>query len=551
VNDPVRDEAEEAEVLVVGGGMVGLAAAIELGLRGVRTLVVEQATAIADEGSRASLLSARSMEHFRRWGIAEREREAALLPDDWPTKVCFATSLTGHELASLPTYQVTGGAAGNIASEDGARVPQFQTLRVLEEAARAHPSVRVERGWRCVSLSQHSDCVEALLEPIAGGPARKVRASFLIGADGGRGMVREAVGISYEGRADIGRYTHVSFTAPALIGALEISQATTYILVSPGSPAIVRPLDLARWDIQLIGSDDGVDPTALELADGVRRAIGRDGIAFEITDAAPVRMHDLIAGRWRSGRVLLAGDCAHLIVHYGGHNFNVGLGDAVDLGWKLAAVLAGWGGPRLLDSYELERRPIALKVRDEALANMAQQAQAVKEAAANAAPETDEPAARETRAAIGRALLEHSQPTYEANGLVLDQRYTDSPIVSADDSAVPEWNPRVLSLTVAAGHRAPHVAENGGSIHDAFGTWFTLLRLDAPQSGHGLLEAAMAAGVPVKPLERSGDRYTQAYGAALTLIRPDGHIAWRGDADPADPASIIETARGAVREPSR
>jgi hypothetical protein len=394
-------------------------------------------------------------------------------------------------------------------------------------------------------LAQDGSGVDLEIESIDSARRRSLRARYVVGADGAGSVVRTRSGLVYEGQGDIAHWLYVPFRAPTLMDAQLCSRAVMYFLVAGGGLTVVRPLDLEHWDTQLVNvAPDSVSRS--DLAALIRRAIGRDDIPFEIGETAPIRLQDLLADRWRAGRAFLVGNAAHLITHAGGHNGNTGVSDAVNIGWKLAAVLRGWGGDRLLDSYEPERRPIAAQVRATALAGMQHTAVAMQEIVREGAFEGSGPEQEASRERLVAAVHTHAQRTWEANGVSLDQRYTDSPVIVGNGTVAPAWDPRVLSPVVAPGHRAPHVCEGPDeSIHDQFGEGLTLLALDGAHVADASLAAAAAArGVPLTTLRRTGRRYREAYGTSLTLIRPDGHIAWAGDGPPADPQQVIDTVSG-------
>jgi 2-polyprenyl-6-methoxyphenol hydroxylase-like FAD-dependent oxidoreductase len=544
---PADAELTTTDVNVIGGGPAGLAIAIELGSRGIRTVLVEQQPEIPDGHPRAAQLQVRTMEFFRRWGLTDRLRAERMLPPGFRPTASFATSLTGHNIATAPFFATTGGPPGVISAEEGGWAPQFQFTRWMEERVRSLPSVEMLRGWRFTGLSQNDSGVTAELEQVDGTGRRTVTAAFLVAADGGQGSVRSSVGIDYSGTPNLASWLYIPFRAPGLADALAVDRSVLYYLFTPAGTMVARPINAERWDIQLAGFDPSTDIAAMDLEAVVRTAIGTPEVEFTIGEPAVIALHDLIADRYRSGRVFLTGDAAHLIVHYGGHNGNTGIADAVNLGWKLAAAIRGWGAAGLLDSYELERRPAALRTRDTAMASMQQSGQAMVEATRAGVPTGDGPADREARDALREKLIAHADATWQATGVSLDQRYDDSPVVVPDGTRAPEWDPRVLSEMVSPGHRAPHVHERPtGSIHDAFGPEFTLLRIDAADDGADpLITAAREHGVPLTVLDRSGQRYADAYGAPLTLIRPDGHIGWRGAECPSDPGLIIDLLRGA------
>lgn len=537
-----------AEVIVVGGGVVGLAVAVELGLRGVRTVVYERDLTIPDWHPRMFQLQARTFEHFRRWGVADEVRAASPLASDVTDDVIFAKSLTSTFIARPPHYDPTGGPDGDISSGDGGFVAQWLTETVLERKARALPSVTIHRGVCVDAVAQDETGVDV---EVTGQDGQKhtARARFVIGSDGAGSIVRKAAGIEYEGEGEVGHWLYVPFNCSGLADAGLVAKGVLYVLFRPDGMVAARWLTPERWDMQVHGASPG-DLTDEELDERVRVVIGRDDIPFERGPVAAVRLQEQLADHYRNGRLFIAGNAAHLLPHTGGHNGNIGIGDSADLGWKLAAVLQGWGGEDLLDSYETERRAIAIRTRDTVMGARGSTEERLRRLSAIGFPDENEPDKEDLRTEFREAIEQHAAAAWCANGVTLDQRYTESSVVIGNGVVAPEWRPTVLSTVVAPGHRAPHVSEgNGMSVHDAFGPGYTLLRLGDADSGDGFVAAARARGVPLDIVDRPTERYLEAYGARLTLIRPDWHIAWSGDAEPPDVAAVIDTVTGMTEPP--
>ena len=364
----------DAGVLVVGGGPVGLGLAVELGLRGVRTVLVERSDRHASQ-PRAKTTNVRSMEHMRRWGIAEQIRASAPLPADYPTDVVFATRLFGHRLAKFENA-LFGTRPPRVPrderfAEPAQWIPQYRVEAALRARAAELPCVTLRHGTQLDAIGQDADGVTAEVTELATGARHALRAAWAVGADGARSFVREAIGARMEGRHAYAQHVNLVIRAPALREAMRREPAIMYWLVNPDSAGFCGPMegdDL--WFFMFALNPGEALPDRAALARRLDLAFGRP-VAAEILVVDPWSAHSLIADRYRQGRILLAGDACHLHPPFGGYGMNLGIGDAVDLGWKLVAVLQGWGGARLIDSYEAERRPVHLRVIEEAVANSA------------------------------------------------------------------------------------------------------------------------------------------------------------------------------------
>ncbi|MFK4036094.1 FAD-dependent monooxygenase [Nonomuraea wenchangensis] len=484
---------EQVPVLVAGGGPVGLATAVELAHHGVRSLVVEPRETVSWLRPRAKTTSARTMELLRRWGLAETLRARAPLAVSWSDQAVFVNSLLGREIARIGGCFGLDLVGSDLAAEPGQQAPQPLVEEILREAA----GDALLTGWQVAGLTEDGDGVTVRI--VSGeGEEREVRAAYVVGCDGPRSVTRAAIGARYEGRQDARPNFNIVFRAPGLAERVPHGPAVHYWVLNPAQPGLTGRLDLKDtwWCIAQGVRAEDADPVRL-----VRNLAGDDDLEVEILATDPWTARMLLADRYATARVFLAGDAAHQNPPYGGHGFNTGIGDAVNIGWKLAAVLNGWAPAALLGTYEAERRPIAADTIEAAAANMATLAPEL----ADPALMGDETEFEKVRPAVAEAVLRTKHSEFHSLDLVLGYVYTGSPIV-AD----------------GAGERLPHRwLAPGVSLYDRLGRGFTLLG-DPDAPGVKALEAeARDLGVPLEVVPLPGE--------PLTLVRPDQHVAWRGD----------------------
>lgn len=493
-------------MLVAGGGPVGLAAAVELTRRGVDCVVVEPRASVSRLRPRAKTVNVRTMEHLRRWGLADRLRAAAPLPVSYSQDVVFCTSLTGRELSRF-TGVFGLHADGDRFAELGQQAPQY----VLEELLREVVRERLHTGYSVTGVEQDDERAVVTVRDAAGEPTQ-VRAGYVIGCDGARSAVREAIGSAYVGEHALRPNLGMVFSAPDLEGVVRHGPAVHYWTVNAGAPALMGPLDRdGTWWIIVQGVDRETGERDQQQI--IEAAVGRPVAAAVLsTDPWTARME--LVDHARRGRVFLAGDAAHLNPPFGGHGFNTGVGDAVDLGWKLAAVLAGWGGPGLLDSYEAERRPVQDLVIRAAADNM----RTLSGELVGPDLELAGPAGDAARLAVHERIQQTKAAEFHALDLVLDVGVRESPIVAA-----------------GAGDRLPHAwLPDGRSLYDLLGPDFTLLV--APGTDPTPITKRFTA--PLRVVELDNPRF----GPEPLLVRPDQHIAWSGD--PVDPGLPVDRITG-------
>jgi 2-polyprenyl-6-methoxyphenol hydroxylase-like FAD-dependent oxidoreductase len=531
-------------VLTAGAGPVGLSLAIELAYRGIRCLVVEQSDGSV-EFPTTNLANTRTVEHLRRWGIADRMRFESGYPTDYPRNYLFVTRMDGYEIARFDHPGNGDPAARSPYSPEGRlwiSKPYFDP--VLHRHVNTLPTVEIRYETSFESFRQEGGQVFAEIVDKKTGRREIIEADFLVGCDGGRSNIRRALGIQFEGVFSQGMNVAVLFRAPLLTKGNHGAAVQYQIINSQinGAIAAVDGKDLWRLNIRNVKQEQ-LD--VLNAPEKLRAALG-ETIDFELLAVRPWTGHCVVAERYREGRVFLAGDAAHLNWPAGGFGMNTGVGDAVDIGWKLAAVLDGWGGPKLLDSYDSERKPIAM-----INVNEAAEMRASFDNQTPFAPKIDEDSEEgkqlreKARAAIMRTRAKEFQ--HDSAGIELGYRYEDSPICVSDGTAPPELDHGTYVPSTWPGVRAPHVwLRDGRSTLDLFGTGFTLLDLAAKQADTpAFATAASKVGMPLNIIPLNEPKVRETYERGLVLIRPDGHVAWRGDSVPRDASDIIDHIRGA------
>jgi len=533
----------ETPVLIVGGGPVGLALALDLAYRGVRSTLAERdpgtATVLL---AKANGLHERTMEMCRRWGIAEQVAEVGF-PADHPGDTVYATALFGHLIGRTQIPATRDRPTPDSTPEKRQRCPQYEFDPLLARAVRERGLTDIRYGLTFERLDQDSRGVRAVLRRETG-QLVEARARYLIGCDGAGSTVRRQLGVPFEGTL-LDYSVSAMIRIPAMTLPAELDAGERYILISPdGAWCVFTSVDgRTMWRITVVGGQQQENLDEIDMPEVIRRAIGRDDIPFEILRVVAWRRSQCSAATYRMGRVLLAGDAAHTTSPTGGHGMNTGIGDVSDLGWMLTALVQGWGGDGLLAAYDLERRPVAIRNGRSSTTNY----QGWIENSGYADVLRDDAAGDACRRRIGSQLASSLHQEWNSLGVDLGYRYDGSPVVVGDGSPPTPDDPSQYVPTSRPGHRAPHTwLSDGRSTLDLFGPGFTLLRLDAPgEDVSALLDAARDRGMPLRLVDLDEPAAVKLYERRLVLVRPDGHVAWRADAAPGDPAALVDVVRGA------
>jgi 2-polyprenyl-6-methoxyphenol hydroxylase-like FAD-dependent oxidoreductase len=530
-------------VLVVGGGPVGLALAGDLGWRGIACTLVEQS-----DGSiyqpRMDLVGVRTMEFCRRWGLVPAV-EGSPYPRDYAQDNIYLTSLTGYELGRERFPGIGQAPPPKESPQRRERCPQNMFDPILRAFAASQNNVALRYRTRLVSFTQNADLVTAVVENAETGAREEILARHIVGCDGARSLVRETLGIAMQGNPVLTYTTNVIFRCPHLLSLHDKGKAYRHIFIGPeGTWATIVAINgRDEWRFSIIGGSEQRDYTTDDIKAAIRRAVGRD-FEFEILSVLPWVRRELVAERYRGGRGFIAGDAAHVMSPTGGFGMNTGIQDVVDLSWKLAATLEGWGGDRLLDSYGIERQPIGTRNVTEASGNLRRMLSVPPHP--NLLDDTPQGAA--TREKVGREFSETMRREWFTLGAHLGYRYENSPICWPDGTAAPPDDPRVYVPTARPGHRAPHAfLADGRSTLDLFGRGFALIGFGADAAEAApLLEAARKRHLPLTFTAIAEPHIAALYERKFVLVRPDGHVAWRGDHMPEDALCVIDVVRGAA-----
>ena len=539
-------QPESTQVLIAGAGPVGLTLALDLAKRGVQCLLIDQKEA-PQRLPKMERCNARSMEIYRRLGLADRIR-AASFPAEARMDICIMKTMREEPLLRLVYPSVAESKAAIRRCEDGSLplepyqlVSQYTLEPLLKAEVESLPGATVQFGCALTAFEQDDDGVTARLEH-TDGRERTVRARYLVGCDGGRSTVRKQLGIALEGDGSIARRNQVFFRSEKFFALCPSLQARMYFFANTDQSIITVQDDLKHFSFHT-----GCWGDTAEIEQLMRDTIGLP-IDIEIFAATPWTLHLLVAERLADARVFIAGDAKQLVIPTGGLGLNTGIGDAIDLAWKLAGTLAGWGGKQLLASYETER--LAVGRRNREASRYAATGQVTWRAAVRPYIFDDTPEGRGTLKAVVRLASVEQRKTHEMVGTEYGYRYEGSPINCYEaDEAPGDAPPDVREAYIPStrpGARLPHMwLKDGSALHDRIGAGYTVLRL-RPGAAHPepMLRALQARGAPVAFLDLDEPQVRTVYGCDWLLLRPDLHVAWRGDHLPEDCAAVAAIVTG-------
>jgi 2-polyprenyl-6-methoxyphenol hydroxylase-like FAD-dependent oxidoreductase len=538
----------ETQVIVVGAGPVGLTLAIDLGRRGIRCTLIERKEA-PEFLPKMERCNARTMELYRRIGLADKIR-AAGLRGDVPMDVYVVLSMTEPPLLRLPYPSADDARREIVRTTDGTMpcepyqlISQYTLEPLLKSVAESLPSLTVRYGCEFVSLAQDEQGVTVTART-ANGRTETLRAQYVVGCDGGASPVRKQLGIPLRGEGNLMELRQALYRCDELFDKIPIGKGPGkgrhYHVADDRASFLIMQDSTKHFTLHATVGSDAEMKTQFEKVVGIP-------VNYEMLSCQQWRQNLLLADRYRDRRVFLAGDAVHLVIPTGGLGMNTGVGDAFDLSWKLAATLQGWGGPNLLNSYEIERRQIG--ERNVGASRYASLGRRKWRSQYKPNIRDNTPEGQATRDNLTRVADVEQRKTNEMIGAELGYRYVDSPIIDNIPGG-PEHLFREYHPTTWPGARLPHVwLSDGAPIQDRIPTdGFTLLHLGGTKADTSAIkEALRARGAPVTDLHVHEEKARDIYGFDLVLLRPDMHIVWRGNAPYADAAALAATATGHSR----
>jgi 2-polyprenyl-6-methoxyphenol hydroxylase-like FAD-dependent oxidoreductase len=540
------------DVLIVGAGPVGLTLAMDLAGRGVKVTIAEIRHYAEPPNVKCNHVSSRTMEQFRRLGVAKALREAGL-PGDYPNDVVFRTRMTGEEITriSIPCredrYTETEGPdAWWPTAEPPHRINQIFLEPILLHHTASLDNVTLLNRTQVTQFTQDDDGVHAKLLNLDDQSTFDIHASFMVGCDGGGSNVRKQIGAQLEGTAVIQRVQSTHIRAPQLLGLMPGKPAWCYYSVNPDRCGTVFAIDgQETWLVHNHLNPDEPEFDSVDRDASIRHILGVDqSFEYSVISKEDWVGRRLVSNRFRDRHVFIAGDAAHLWVPYAGYGMNAGIADAVHLAWLLAAHLQGWGAPSILDAYEAERQPITEQVSNFAMDHAQKMIKARRAVPANI--EANDALGAKAREELGQEAYELNVQQFCCAGLNFGYYYSDSPLIMADDEAPPPYTMGGFTPSTVPGCRAPHFwLHDGRSLYDAFGPGYTLLRFAPQLDVHEAMDEAKAQGVPLTLLSiKPQDAPPDIYQHPLVLCRADQHVVWRGHELPHNLTQWVARLRG-------
>jgi 2,4-dichlorophenol 6-monooxygenase len=547
----------EVPVLVVGAGPAGTTASMLLARLGIANRVVDRRDG-PHRAPQAHVVNPRSLEIFRSMGIDMQALRAAATPRADGSHVSFVTTLAGAELGRLP-YEQQDDDVLALTPEPLVNLSQHRLEPILVDHLRREPNAELYWRHEWTALTQDATGVTSRVQDLASGEPYEVRSRWVLAADGAGSRVRKALDVEMVGPDQLQSFLMIHFEAN-LRPLVRDRPAILYWVVDPECAGTFVAHDIDRTWVFMHRFDPAIESpaafTPAVCAALVRRALGREDVEFTIRDVSPWTMTAQVAARFRAGRVFLVGDSAHRFPPSGGLGLNTGVQDAHNLAWKLGWVESGRAGQALLDTYEVERRPVAERNAEQSFVNAMKMLEAFM-----ALGLTDDVAASrallatEAGRADARRVIEAQQDHFDMIGLQLGFEYAEGAVVP-DGAAVAASSIREFRPSARPGARLPHTwVQRRTSILDMLapdgmtliagprgGLWAEAVSRLAP-----LAIRCLVAGRDFADPDAEWQRTCEIEPDGAVLVRPDHHVAWRAARAPRDPAMELAAAARAIR----
>ena len=541
---------KEVSVLISGGGSVGLSLAAELGWRNIDCMVIEQASGLNNH-PRANAVANRTMEYYRRWGIDKAITEAGI-PPDHPADYYWISSLHGRQLhrISLPPFKKIREVkdTGGYVKEEHTWSPYLKTItgqneveEVILNYIRTLSNLSMNFNTSLETFEQDSAGVTSIIKNLKTGKSEEVRSKYLVGCDGGKSMVREKLNIGLSGRADMAKFVSIYFKAPNFMKCHKFGTANIFFPLHKNYAGFLLNWDGGTTFTYHLMLKPGQLWNEVNAKNSIEAVLGKT-TDIEIISVQPWTAHALVADKYHDKRIIMAGDAVHLFTPTGGFGMNTGVSDAIDIAWKIQAMVEGWGGNKLINSYFDERHPIGIRNTKEA-ADCFDQLNSVMQYGDILDEESER--AEKLREKLSFNLKEQDK-LIASSGTLLGYRYNNSSIIIPDGTKETIDNPRKYIPTARPGHRAPHIwLDEGISIYDKFGKNFTLLVFNEElNNARILISEAESIGIPIKLLKIDDHDAFSIYENKYVIVRPDLMIAWRSDNIPQNSIDILNKIIG-------
>ena len=544
----------DAQVVVIGAGPVGLTAAMDLAQRGISVTVVESRAFDEPADAKCNTVAARTMEIFRRLGVADQVR-ACGLADDFPTDVVYATAASGEEITRIiqPSRNERQSPDGLNARgypdshwrtpEPVVRASQLYLNPILFNHARTFERITILSETTFIHYKDQGDFVDVTCRGPQGEEVA-LRCRYLLGCDGASSPVRKQMGVKLEGDVEIGKTRSSLVRCPEIKQLLGERAAWMTWVLNPRVTGVVVAIDGDElWLLHRnVGMSAGYE--SIDRDQSIRDLLGvGQNFKWEVVHHQDWTARRMVASRFRQGNVFVCGDAAHIWIPFAGYGMNAGIADATNLSWMMAAVLNGQAHERILEVHERERHPITEQVSRFAMNKAMEYARASQGRKIPGLLESRNFLGRMMRKRLGRKLYDINLSQFACEGLNFGYYYDDSPIIHYDGASPPAYEMGSATPSTVPGCRLPHFwLSPGVSIYDELGPVYSLLCFEGAAPSDRFTGAFDQAGLPLKVIQF--EQQPAEFNTKYVLARTDQHVAWRGDELPEDARAFVKKCRG-------